>query len=446
MFSLSNLNTAAIANTLNNNQLNASFEKLSSGNRINRAADDSAGLQIATRLSSSRAAHTQINRNLNDGISYAQVADAGLQESAALLQRMRVLAVQAQNGINNESDRAALNTEFNQVKNAVNSIAFNTEVFGRFPLVSDEELLNGNVSSLEDVFSKGQTTSMLSGLRSIAYIPAGSKNVTFTLDSFGIDDDLQVFTPAGAHLIGTPLNDDVWSGNAISTHDDIKQLFFQPSNGYNADAEYDASNLSTSGVATVNGTTFTFSGDDYPSTNIETLSIDETNAPLIISVVGNGSFNITVDWDSIGGGDSNLNNLGDVKITASNKLGIGTEFIELKKTGATLASLGIENTSIDTQGSAQETLGKIDAALESIGESRAYYGAKINQMSSANRQNAIMYENVSQGRSRIIDTDYAFETAKLTQGQIVKQASVTLLAQSKQNDGQVLQLLNAANE
>ena len=100
--------------------LSTSLERLSSGLRINSAADDSAGLQISNRLASEKRAYTQLNRNLNDGISYAQIAEGGLQESAAILQRMRQLAIQSQNGINSVSDRAALDKEFQQLKNALN--------------------------------------------------------------------------------------------------------------------------------------------------------------------------------------------------------------------------------------------------------------------------------------------------------------------------------------
>ena len=83
--------------TFRGNAVATSLERLSSGLRINSAADDSAGLQISNRLSSERNAYTQLNRNLNDGISYAQVAEGGLQESAAILQRMRQLSIQSQN-------------------------------------------------------------------------------------------------------------------------------------------------------------------------------------------------------------------------------------------------------------------------------------------------------------------------------------------------------------
>ena len=101
------------------NRLNQSFERLSSGFRINSAADDAAGLQIADRLQSDVISTRQVVRNLNDGISYAQIAEGALDEVNTAVQRMRQLAVQAQNGIHSDSDRLALDKEFQQLKSEI---------------------------------------------------------------------------------------------------------------------------------------------------------------------------------------------------------------------------------------------------------------------------------------------------------------------------------------
>ena len=90
------------------NGLDKSFERLSSGFRINSAADDAAGLQISSRMTSQIEGLNQAVRNANDGISLAQTAEGALQEVTTSLQRMRQLAVQSQNGINSDDDRAAL--------------------------------------------------------------------------------------------------------------------------------------------------------------------------------------------------------------------------------------------------------------------------------------------------------------------------------------------------
>ena len=101
------------------NRLNQSFERLSSGFRINSAADAAAGLQIADRLQSDVISTRQVVRNLNDGISYAQIAEGALDEVNMAAQRMRQLAVQAQNGIHSDSDRLALDKEFQQLKSEI---------------------------------------------------------------------------------------------------------------------------------------------------------------------------------------------------------------------------------------------------------------------------------------------------------------------------------------
>lgn len=430
--------------TFRNNAATTSLERLSSGLRINSAADDSAGLQISNRLSSERNAYTQLNRNLNDGISYAQVAEGGLQESAAILQRMRQLSSQSQNGINSKSDRAALDKEFQALKLELNAIAYGTEVFNRLPLVGDANLLGDNVPSLGARFVQGVTQSLPSGLQSIAYIPAGSSNVQVNINDNGANDDIQVFTTSGKHLVGTAITNTTWAGspNNISSIADLESRFFLTSNGYNADASYDDSELLTSGSATIDGNSISFSGDQNPSNLNEVLTIANNSQPLIISVIGSGVFDVTATWDLLGDEDERAFSLGAADITATNKLGEGTQYIELSKTPVTIEDLNLEDISINSEQSAEAALSQIDRALETVSESRAFYGAKLNQMISAQRVNAIAHESINAARSRITDTDFAKETAQLTQSQIVEQASISVRAQAQSNESQVLGLLN----
>ncbi len=424
--------------------LSTAYERLSSGLRINKAADDSAGLQISNRLTSESLAKNQLRRNLNDGISYAQIAEGGLQESADILQRMRQLAMQSQNGINTDADRRALDKEFQQLKNALNAIAYNTEAFNRLPLLGDNDLLSDNVSSIEDAFVKGVNTNLRSGLRSVAYIPAGSTNISISIDSFSLDDDLQVFTRDGRHLIGTPLSDGVWSNNGINNASDIASRLFSTEEGYAPNATYDASALNVNGTSTYNGTTFTFNGDQHPSVTTESLTIDTTTEPLIISVIGTGSFNALVDWDSLGAPGSGATSFdsGPVDITATNALSDGTEYINLAKTPVGLSDLDMVDSDVLSFESAEAALQQIDDALEYVSESRAFYGARMNQMESALKLNDRMQEGLMAARSQILDTDFAAETAKSTQAQIVEQASISVRAQAKSTDEQVLGLLN----
>ena len=105
------------------NNLDTSFKRLSSGFRINSAADDAAGLQISNRLTSQINGLDQAARNANDGISLAQVAEGAMDEVTNALQRIRTLAIQAQNGINTTADRTALNEEVTQLKAEMSRIA-----------------------------------------------------------------------------------------------------------------------------------------------------------------------------------------------------------------------------------------------------------------------------------------------------------------------------------
>jgi len=136
------------------NALNTSMERLSSGFRINSAADDAAGLQISDRMTSQINGLNQAARNANDGISVSQTAEGAMQEITTSLQRVRQLAVQSQNGVNGNDDRAALQKEVTALKNEMSRIAGNTEFNGN-------SLLDGNYSADFLVGAKaGQTISV----------------------------------------------------------------------------------------------------------------------------------------------------------------------------------------------------------------------------------------------------------------------------------------------
>ncbi len=117
------------------NKLSTSFERLSSGFRINSAADDAAGLQISDRLTSQVQGLNQAVRNANDAISLSQTAEGALSEVTGSLQRIRQLAVQSQNGINSSSDRAALQKEVSALKTEISRVASDTQ-FGNVKLLT----------------------------------------------------------------------------------------------------------------------------------------------------------------------------------------------------------------------------------------------------------------------------------------------------------------------
>ncbi|RUO30232.1 flagellin [Aliidiomarina soli] len=128
--------------------LDTAFERLSSGFRINSAADDAAGLQITNRMTSQINGLNMAVRNANDGISVAQTAEGAMQESSNMLQRMRELVVQADNGINNDEDLAAINQEIGELVDEIDRIAGTTQFSG-------QNLLDGNFDADFLVGSQG---------------------------------------------------------------------------------------------------------------------------------------------------------------------------------------------------------------------------------------------------------------------------------------------------
>ena len=112
------------------NNLNTTYQRLSSGLRINSAKDDAAGLQISDRLTSQINGLNQGNRNTNDGIALAQTVEGAMDEMTTMLQRIRTLAVQSSNGTNNTKDRQAIQQEVNQLSEEITRIACQTKFGG----------------------------------------------------------------------------------------------------------------------------------------------------------------------------------------------------------------------------------------------------------------------------------------------------------------------------
>jgi len=152
--------------TTSNNNLSTAFERLSSGFRINSAKDDAAGLQISNRLTTQIFGLDQAVRNANDGISLSQTIEGALAETTSALQRIRVLAVQSQNGINSSSDRLALQKEVVALKNEMSRIASATQFGG-------VNVLRGTFSSAFLVGANAGQTVSVNVLRSGGFGASG---------------------------------------------------------------------------------------------------------------------------------------------------------------------------------------------------------------------------------------------------------------------------------
>lgn len=164
---------------VNERNMKTTMERLSTGNRINSAKDDAAGLAISNRMDSQVRGLNMAIRNANDGVSLMQTAEGAMQEVTTMLQRMRELAVQAVNGVNNDADRAALNAEVQQLKAEVDRVAVTTTF-------NNETLLNGSYGQrdLQIGHQMGQTLAV--GMADMRTTALGSDSAA-ALTAFGLN-------------------------------------------------------------------------------------------------------------------------------------------------------------------------------------------------------------------------------------------------------------------
>ncbi len=362
------------------NELNTSMERLSSGHRINSAKDDAAGLQISNRLTAQSRGLDVAMRNANDGISIAQTAEGAMNESTAIMQRMRDLALQSSNGTNSSAEREAINEESMALIDELNRIAETTSFGGR-------RLLNGSFGDASFQIGASAGEAMIMALTSIRADDIRMGGVTFFADSgkdqyWTVDEtkaDLNITLPG----VGKDEN-----GNVSDLEINI-----------NAKAGDDIEELATY----INGKS------------------DMINA----SVGEGGELQIFVAHPNV---------QGDISISGSLATELGLNGNDPLRSSVQ----DIDMTSI--QGS-QNAISVLDSALKYVDAQRADLGAKQNRLSHSINNLANIQENVDASNSRIKDTDFAKETTQLTKAQILQQASTSILAQAKQLPNSAMSLL-----
>ena len=486
------------------NQLNSSqklndqaLERLSSGLRINSAKDDAAGLAISTRFSSQISGLNIAQRNANDGISLAQTAEGALEETTNILQRIRDLSVQSANSTNSASDRSALQGEVNQLKQEVDRIASSTQFNGL-------NLLDGSFTAQDFQVgaNAGQTISLsVSGAQGS---DLGNNNVSGanTTDNFGTGSasvaavDLttgpETNTIAAQDLtVSGPENSSVVNIGANNTAETVAQLVNDESGvtGVTATASTSAT---LAGLANDGTVTFSLGSGSGAATISAAVTItdvsalakavnDTTGTSGISAEASGGELVLTqADGKDIrledfantgtaaaataatftgsaeaaatnlvqGGADSSIAS-GEVEISSSGAFTVSSSVADSAGSildGAANAVVGSElesvsSVDIGTVEGASSAIAIADAALEQISSIRADLGAAQNRFDSTISNLATTSENLSAANSRILDADFAAETAKLAKSQVLQQAGISVLAQANARPQQVLSLL-----
>lgn len=361
------------------NSLNTSLQRLSSGLRINSAKDDAAGLAISERFSAQIRGLNQAARNANDGVSLAQTAEGALAEVTNNLQRIRELAVQSSNATNSQSDRDALQTEVTQLLNEIDRVADSTEFNG-------VKLLDGSFTGA--VFQVGAN--------------AGE---TITIAST---------TDANTAALGSA-STNTTAGLSVA-----------------------ASGLTGFATALIAGD-FTINGTDIGA--IAGAGSAAERAGQMVNAINNVSQTTGVGASYDGAtGQLSLNSDAAFTIAGTANAAIETGFANAAFATVTTAT-GIDSLTVSNFAGAQSALALIDSSLTEVNSARATLGAVQNRFESVVRSVQTTSENLSASRSRIVDADFAAETANLTRAQILQQAGTAILAQANSLPQNVLSLL-----
>ncbi|WDS36845.1 flagellin [Pseudoxanthomonas sp.] len=383
---------------LNNSSssLATTIQRLSSGLRINSAKDDAAGLAISQRFSTQINGLDQASRNANDGISLAQTAEGAMEEITNNLQRIRELSVQSANATNSSTDRDALQAEVTQLLSEIDRVANQTNFNGT-------NLLDGSFSGA--LFQVGANAGQTIQVGSI---------VDANVDSLGKTQFSETASLA-ARTADAATADTTVSGLGITV----------------TDADGNTSNIALGDFSVAAGDSISKATAAAINAKLDTTgvfaSVGDDGAITLSSVKAGQTFSFGT---AAAAGDPYT---GDATVDGETVTGVAETTL-----AAATTSKSVDITSFT---GASQALEIIDNALESVTSARADMGAIQNRFTSTIANLSTTSENLSSSRSRIMDADYAAETAELTRTQILQQAGTAMLAQANASTQNVLKLL-----
>ncbi len=373
------------------NAMATALERLSSGLRLNSAADDAAGMAIAKRMGGELLGYNQAVRNANDGISLIQTAESAMDSMQTMMQRIRELATEAASDTVGDTERGFINDELQQLLTEMNNIALRTEFNGT-------KLLTGAVGATVSTTSTVQVGAGLSTTSAVIGLDvSGAVADTYT---FSYNSTTDVLTLTGTAASGTA-TDSVALAAGVD----------------GAPATY---NFSDVGVSVTLGFSGAETADNIGGA-LDAGTIVTTGSGLVIQVGAENS--------------------------AENRMTVNFKNMQVLTTNTDYADLASLRTALDTfngastRTNAQGLLDVIDDALDSVSSQRSVMGAAQNRLDYTISSLQTAAENVAAAKGRIEDADFAAETANLTKNQILQQAGVAMLAQANALPQNVLALL-----
>ena len=411
-----------------NGKAATTMERLSSGLRINRSADDAAGLAIANKMDAQVKGLQQANRNTMDGISLVQTAEGTLNEVHAMLQRMRELSVQASNGSYSEGDLEQIQQEVNQLCSEINRISVDTE-FNTKQLLKGEDL-KGTKFVFEEM-KNGTDTTRAQG--------------SITLPSSLTEDEVKKLIGTGFTVDGqtvTFYNSEEGAYNDSGIGIDIKDALAQTI----ADNGARSSKLTETISNTLQG-----------KLKNATVSVGTPDNKLEITAKEVGTQGNYIENNDTGIIDQKItlqigaNKQQTMLVTIGNMSAKALGLVGLPGQEGYTKDINVTNgadknptqaaVNVSNSEEASGAITKISNAIEMVSAQRAALGAVQNRLEHTTGNLGVSEENMTSSLSRIQDADMAYEMAQYTQLNVLSQAATAMLAQANQRPQQVMQLL-----
>ena len=454
--------------------LDKSLERLSSGFRINRAADDAAGLAISEKMKTQIAGLEQASRNAADGISVIQTAEGALDEVEAMLQRMRELSVQAANGVNTDEDRAAIQDEIDQLNEEITRVSETTEF-------NTKKLLNGTVDRRS--YSDNEKIQLISLSDSVAIteykltVDTAPQPAKVQMDEIqeadraknlgdgyegkisineteiqvaagdSIEDIYEKLREAGSN-VGvnvTPMKENAAGEQEVSTIADADYILFESKDlGSDASIEIYCDNQK---LADKLGFASGRSGGgkdaevtlDYTTGFSRTATVSVDGDYVTVTDVDDFKMKFKVDGT---GEQATVTVLKagpmDLQIGANEG-----QTMEVRIPKVDTHTLGTAVVNVNTQESAQKAITIFENAINEVSSIRAKLGAYQNRLEHSINSLNISAENLTEALSRVEDVDMAKEMVTYTQQQVLSQSGNAMLAQANERPQSILSLLQS---
>ncbi|MFM1887013.1 MAG: hypothetical protein RL026_2170 [Pseudomonadota bacterium] len=459
--------------------LSQSLQRLSSGLRINSSKDDAAGMAIAERFTTQIRGLTQAARNANDGISLAQTAEGALAEVTSNLQRIRELAVQSANASNSVSDRAALDREVQQRLSEINRIASQTSFNG-------QKILDGSFGSaafqvganvgetieiglstsmktsaigakasstgtvdLGTLFTSGATAATAATYKTAGYAGGfdfSTTSATFTVTGLSGTDTVTLTTDTtDLSGLATAINSQLTTSGVTVAANGADLDFTDGTAGAGSIAfgGADATLMTTGGTSTAGADAVAGTAAAY-TVGAFTLAVGSGTAVDLSGSYDTADDLVAAINSQVGGVYAEVDSSGFLALSSAEDIvvGAGAGTTALGLTAGTVAASGdLAAANVLTVTGANDIMQRIDSALTSVQTLRSTLGAIQGRFESTITNLQTATENLSASRSRIMDADFAAETANLTKAQILQQAGTAILAQANSVPQNVLSLL-----